>query len=126
MERARGGLGSALRARREVGDGRVGPVVIGLAGGRGALVRRSAARRLVTTVEPEDAASPAGGLAGWLERLQARRSAVLVVPDRATGVSLALRWRLDPQRFRLAGSFDLSDQHAGGARPEAVAWHRRG
>jgi hypothetical protein len=48
-------------------------------------------------------------MVGWLERMQARRSAVLVVPDRPAGVAIALRWRLSPERFRLAGDFDVED-----------------
>jgi len=123
--RAPGTLARAWNFRR-ASDGQGGdPIVVALRGGSGAFVRRSVARRLVTTVDASDAGSPSSGIAGWLERRQARRSAVLVVPDRATGVAIALRWHLDPQRFRLAGGFDLAATKAAlnvsGTRP----WHSR-
>lgn len=86
-------------------------------------MRRSAARRLVTTVDQSEAGATSKGFAGWLERRQARRSAILVVPDRATGVALALRWRLDPQRFRLAEGFDVTRIGLIGA--TARPWHSK-
>ena len=104
--------------------GGAAPLVVPLHGGRGAFVGRSAARRLVTTVERSEAVATSAGLAGWLERRQARRSAILVVPDRATGVALALRWSLDPQRFRIAAGFDAARVGLTGA--SAAPWHSKG
>jgi hypothetical protein len=107
-----GGMGAitrALESRKAIGDGAGANVVLPLHGGAGALVTRSAGRRLVSVATRADAESPSLGMVGWLERMQARRSAVLVVPDRPAGVAIALRWRLSPERFRLAGDFDLAD-----------------
>jgi hypothetical protein len=107
-----GGMGAITRAlanRKSIGDGAGANVVLPLRGGVGALVTRPAGRRLVSVASRADAESPSLGLAGWLERMQARRSAVLVVPDRPAGVAIALRWRLSPERFRLAGDFDVAD-----------------
>ena len=107
-----GGMGAitqALASRKAIGDGAGLSVVLPLHGGAGALVTRSAGRRLVTVATRADAESPSPGVGGWLERMQARRSAVLVVPDRPSGVAIALRWRLSPERFRLAGDFDVAD-----------------
>ncbi len=99
-----------------------GAVVVELRGGRGAFVPRAVARRMVTSISPEDAVLRPSGPAGWLERLQAARSAVLVVPDRPTGVAIALRWRLDPQRFRLSSEFDPA-RLAAGVEADPAAWH---
>jgi hypothetical protein len=107
-----GGMGAITRAlgsRKSIGDGAGASVVLPLHGGLGALVKRSASRRLVSVATMADAESPSQGMDGWLERMQARRSAVLVVPDRPAGVAIALRWRLSPERFRLAEDFDVAD-----------------
>lgn len=117
-------LRAAWKMRQETGAGSSAPLVVALRGGRGAFVRRSAARRLVTTVEQSEAVATPRGLAGWLERRQASRSAIVVVPDRATGVALALRWRLDPQRLRLAEGFDAARLGLTGA--SAAPWHLKG
>ena len=125
-ERTSSPLAGAWKVRGEAGGGRGEPVVVPLRGGRGALVSRAAARRLVTTVAASDTSSPSTGIAGWLERRQAGRSAIIVVPDRATGVALALRWRLDPQRFRLAEGFDVANAGLSMRGSSAVAWHSKG
>jgi hypothetical protein len=107
-----GGMGAitrALKSRKAIGDGAGADVVLPLLGGLGALVRGSASRRLITVATRADADSPSDGVDGWLERMQARRSAVLVVPDRPAGVAIALRWKLSPERFRLAEDFDVAD-----------------
>ena len=116
-------LGAAWAFRRDAGSRPAGPLVVELRGGRGALVTRADAKRLVTAVAGEDASVVSGGLTGWLERRQARRSALLVVPDRATGVAGALHFGLDPQRFRLASEFDPADPRLGGADRRAAQWH---
>jgi hypothetical protein len=104
-----GAITRALERRKAIGDGAGANVVLPLHGGVGALVTRAAGRRLVSVATRADAESPSPGMDGWLERMQARRSAVLVVPDRPAGVAIALRWRLSPERFRLAGDFDVED-----------------
>lgn len=101
-----GGLMGALGIRRRTGPDARATVVLPLRGGQGAFVRRSASRRLVTIVTKADAEVAPGGVEGWLEKRQARRSALLVVPDRPSGVAIALRWRLSPERFRLAADYD--------------------
>jgi len=101
--------------------------VLSLEGGAGALVARSASQRLITTLSAADVGRPSVGIVGWLERRQARRSRLLVVPDRASGVAIALRWGISPERFRLAGSFEREVREtalsaSGRRRP----WHSRG
>ncbi len=103
-----GGLMGAIANRRRIGQGPRENLVLPLRGGSGAFVKSSASRRLVTIVTRADAEAPPGGIAGWLEKRQARRSALLVVPDRSSGVAIALRWRLNPERFRLAADFDVA------------------
>ena len=49
-------------------------------------------------------------LRALLERLQARRSALLYAADRDTAVAYALPWRLDLSRIRLAELASLSPQ----------------
>lgn len=122
-----GPLGALRRALGVRAQGRTGrpAIVMPLRGGSAALIGRSDCRRLITTVTEEDIENPAPGIAGWLEKRQARRSALLVVPDRAAGVAIALRWGISPERFRLASSFE----GAGGGELLATAarrpWHSR-
>lgn len=103
-----GGLMGAIANRRRIGKGASENLMLPLHGGSGAFVKSSASRRLVTIVTRADAEAPPGGIEGWLEKRQARRSALLVVPDRPSGVAIALRWRLSPERFRLAADFDVA------------------
>jgi hypothetical protein len=122
-----GALIRALSSRQRIGDGDNAGVILPLRGGAGALVKRSAGRRLVTIASGADLQGSARGLTGWLERMQARRSAIVVVPDRPSGVVLALKLSLNPERLRLSGDFDVSagDNAALGSgrrRP----WHSRG
>lgn len=117
----------ALTSRRQIGKGAGKSVVLPLQGGAGALVKRSASRRLVSIASRADAEAPARGLAGRLERMQARRSAILVVPDRPSGVAIALRWGLNPERLRLAGDFEASaGDHAALGTSRRRPWHSRG
>lgn len=119
-----GALARALDKRRTIGDGAAGAsVVVALRGGLGALVKRSAGRRLVTIVTQADADQPARGLVGWLEKRQARRSLVLVVPDRPVGVAIALRWGISPERFRLAEDLDIDAGKALPASGTGRPWH---
>jgi hypothetical protein len=92
-----------------------------LRGGAGALLSGRTTRRLVSTLSPADGEGSSPGLAGWLEHVQAWRSAVLVVPERAIGVSVALRWGLTPEKFRLENEFRASTWGADPERP----WHSR-
>jgi hypothetical protein len=117
----------ALSSRRRIGKGAGNSVVMPLEGGAGALLKRSASRRLVSIASRADAEAPARGLAGRLERMQARRSEILVVPDRPCGVAIALRWGLNPERLRVAGDFEASadDPPAAGS-TRRRPWHSRG
>ena len=118
-------LRRALSSRQRIGKGDKANIILPLQGGAGALVKRSAGRRLVTIASDADVHGSARGLTGWLERRQARRSAILVVPDRPSGVALALKWGLNPERLRLSGDFDVS---AGGnpGSSRRRPWHSRG
>jgi hypothetical protein len=114
----------ALAGSRKLGDREGASLVVPLHGGAAAFVSRFAGRRLITTMTAADAETPSHGVAGWLERRQAHRSAVLVAPDRASGVTVALRWGLSPERFRLAEDFSNEEAlklAAGRDRP----WHSR-
>lgn len=112
-------VGARWSLGREDGDS----LVVPLSGGVAAFVKRSAGRRLVTTLTEADVQGPSRGVAGWLERRQARRSAVLVAPDRASGVAVALRWGLSPERFRLAEDFSSEEGAKLAARERP--WHSR-
>ncbi len=122
----RGALVGAIDTRLKVARHPGSAVVLGLRGGRGALLRNADARRLVTTISGDEAAEPSTGIAAWLERRQAKRSAFLVVPDRATGVAAGLRWGLDPQKFRLASAFVPEDAFAPAGGSRKPAWHSAG
>ncbi len=117
----------ALSSRQRIGKAAGNRVILPLQGGAGALVKRSASLRLVTVASDVDVHGTARGLTGWLERMQARRSAILVVPDRPSGVALALKWGLNPERLRLAGDFDVAkgDNVALGS-SRRRPWHSRG
>jgi hypothetical protein len=117
----------ALGDRRRLGGRGERSVVLPLRGGAGALVKRSVSRRLVSIADHTDVEAPAGGLAGRLERLQARRSAIVVVPDRPSGVAIALRWGLNPEHLRLAGDFEATAVDPGSAgSSRRRPWHSRG
>lgn len=122
-----GALMRALSTRQRIGRGDSARVILPLEGGQGALVTRSASRRLVTIANNAGVHGSTRGLTGWLERLQARRSAILVVPDRPSGVALALKWGLNPERLRLVGDFDVSGgENAALGSSRRRAWHSRG
>ena len=120
-----GGLVGALRTRMRIGGGGAANVVLPLQGGSGAFLTRSASRRLITTATAADAQAPTRGLSGWLEKRQARRSAILVVPDRPTGVAIALRWGLNPERLRQAGEAGSSRLDSIPVPDKAKRWHSR-
>jgi hypothetical protein len=75
-------------------------------GGRGAFLSRSSSHRLVTVLDPAAALQRRPALRRWLERRQARRSAIVLAPDRATGVRAAQAWDLDLARIRVGDSGD--------------------
>jgi hypothetical protein len=77
-------------------------MVLPVARGAGALLSRRDCRRLVSLVDPAAVDPGRRGSRGWLERRQARRSALLLVPDRATAMHLAARWHVDLARVNLA------------------------
>lgn len=117
----------AVSSRRKVGKSLDRGLVLPLHGGSGALLSRAASRKLITTVSSGDVDGGSGGIAGWLERRQARRSALLVVPDRPSGVAIALRLGLSPERLRLAGDFDISSSGGAGSEPATRRpWHSKG
>ena len=97
-------LRRAMRMRR-VADRTPGALVLPVAGGVGGLLRATAYARLASVLDPSAMASDRSSLQQRLERRQARRSALLLVPDRATGMRFAGLWRLDLARIRVA---DLS------------------
>src|SRR5690348_14060927 len=76
-------------------------VLAGLSGGRASLVTGSVAARLVTVLDPAAHVPPRWSLRWWLEWRQARRSALVVAPDRPTAVTAALRLKLDLTRIRI-------------------------
>ena len=115
----------AWRLRRGTSRRPKDALVLPLEGGAGALVRRGDAARLVTTIA-RNAPPPSSRVIRWLERVQARRSALLVVPDRATGVAVALRWRLDPQRFRVADRLEPPSGRIEDGMHQAAPWHAKG
>jgi hypothetical protein len=114
----------ALGVRWRTGRGGGTNIVMPLHGGAASLLGRGANRRLVTIVDESDVGEPAAGIRGWLEKRQARRSALLVVPDRAAGVAMALRWGISPERFRIASSFDPKATNLSAARSRRP-WHSR-
>jgi len=79
-----------------------GPLLLPVAGAPGALLSSADSRRLVSVLDPSHVSPDIRGLRGWLERRQARRSALVLVPDRATGIRFAGRWKLDLGRLRMA------------------------
>lgn len=91
----------ALRMRRLAERSRA-PITLPVAGGAGALLTSAASGRLTSVLDPGALTAPGSVMRRWLERRQARRSAVLVVPDRAAGMRFAGLWRLDLSRIRVA------------------------
>ena len=89
----------ALRFTLTRGDG---PLVIPIAGGTAALLRRSDFRRLASILAPSRVDLARTGVRSWLERRQARRSALLLVPERATAMRLAAAWHVDLARVHVA------------------------
>lgn len=110
----------AFRARLHSSAPAGSEIVMPLRGGFGALLPNRLTRRLVSMATHDDAEHPSPGVTGVLERLQAMRSAILLVPDRPTGVAIALRWRLSPEKFRLEGDYRTSSRE-----PAARPWHAR-
>jgi len=78
------------------------PLVLPVAGGPGALLSRRRCRHLASLLDPSAVDAERAGLRGWLERRQARRSRLVLVPDRATAMRFAGRWKLDLARVHLA------------------------
>lgn len=93
-------LQRALDWRRSAAARGNGPLVVPVARGRAGLVSARDRRQLVSLLDPAAVDVGRGGLRGWLERRQARRSELLLVPDRDTGMRFAGRWRLDLARIR--------------------------
>jgi len=100
--RRRSGLSGALALRLSARRDESRPLVIPVAGGVGALLGRRRCRHLASLLDPTDVDPRRRGLRGWLERRQARRSNLVLVPDRATAMRFTACWRLDLARIRLA------------------------
>jgi hypothetical protein len=96
-----GGLRRALALRLTLTQGD-GALVLPVAGGSGALLRRRDLRRLASVLDPDRVDLRRGGIRSWLERRQACRSALLLVPDRATAMLLAAAWQVDLARVQVA------------------------
>jgi len=95
------GVGQALRMRRVTARTQ-GTLTVPVAGGTGGLLRAATYERLASLLDPAAVTAEGHSLRRWLERRQARRSAVVLVPDRATGMRFAGLWRLDLSRIRVA------------------------
>ena len=103
----------------------VGPdaVIAPVRGGGAAL---AVSRPLVTILDgrPENAGS---NLRALLERIQARRSALVYAADRPTAVAYALAWSLDLSRIRLANpaliSPALIERELARRRDGRRSWH---
>src|SRR5712692_1907198 len=98
-------LRTAWRARRRAAREPASLVLAPIRGGAAGLLGPDQRARLISllTGTPDDGASR---LRSWLERRQARQSALLVAPDRDTAVAFALRWGLDLSRIRVVASLD--------------------
>lgn len=118
----------ALRERDRLS--RVGDEVWAtLSGGPAALVGGGVATRLVTVIEPGARVPRKGSVRWWLERRQARRSALIVAADRPTAVAFALSMKLDLSRIRIE-RFARSNESRTRLRRElhrsavsSTAWH---
>jgi hypothetical protein len=88
----------ALRFSAAASDDR--PLVLPVGGGAAGLLGAQRRRRLVSLLDPRGLQPGGHGLRAWLERRQARHSALILVPDRATGMHFTGRWGLDLARIR--------------------------
>jgi len=130
-EADRGGFRRAVAFRLSATASGHDPLVVPVAGGSAGLLSGSVSRRLVSLLDPGAVHPGRGGLRAWLERRQARRSALLLVPDRATGIRFAGRWRLDLARVRAVPDLEnpprdliercLAESEARARRPRS--WH---
>lgn len=93
-------LRRALRMRRVAGDAH-GALLLPVAGGAGGLLAADEFDRLASLLDPNAVVPDGHSMRHHLERRQARRSALLFVPDRATGMRFAGLWRLDLSRIRV-------------------------
>jgi hypothetical protein len=103
----RRGLSGALALRFSAPRHEDRPLVIPVAGGVGALLDRRRSRHLASLLDPAVVDPGRRGLRGWLERRQAQRSSLVLVPDRATAMRFTASWHLNLARIRLAP--DLAD-----------------
>ena len=126
------GLRRALRLRLPLGRG-AAPLVIPVARGTAALLRRRDCRRLASVLDPRRVDLESTGRRGWLERRQTRRSALLLVPDRTTAMDLAARWHIELARVHLVPDLANPPRQLidgicgpGGRRPAKVKpWYAR-
>lgn len=122
----------ALRERLRLGDVTSGVVIADLAGGPAALLPAHTQAHLISVLHSGDVAGPRWSVRAWLECRQARRSSLLVAPDRPTAVAYALRMKLDLARIRIEP--DLGSKAAltrlmremDSVKTRARAWHSAG
>ncbi len=88
----------AFRLTRARGDG---PLILPVAGGVGALLGRRDCGRLVSLLDPAGVDPGRQLPQGWRERRQVRRSALLLVADRAAALRLAAECHVDLARVQL-------------------------
>ena len=79
-----------------------GQLVLPVAGGAGGLLSAATFQRVASLLDPEAVSGESRSMRGWLERRQARHSALVLVPDRAAGMRYGGLWRLDLSRIRVA------------------------
>jgi glycosyltransferase involved in cell wall biosynthesis len=122
-------LGEAVRTRRAAAH-TSGPLTLPVAGGAGGLLSPLTYRRVASILDPEAVSGDVRSVRGWLERRQARRSALVLVPNRATGMRFGGLWRLDLSRIRVADPqrppHELIAQWLAGAQPRRQGsrpWH---
>src|SRR5260370_42338824 len=92
-------LQHALSERGRLREARPEMVLAGLRGGRASLVTGTVAARLVTVLDPGPAVPPRWSLRWGRVWCQARRSALVVAPQRPPGVAAALRLTRGPRRI---------------------------
>jgi GT2 family glycosyltransferase len=124
-------LRAALDVRRSLKQQPSQPFAVPLVGGCGGLIAAADQRRLVSLLRAGDKAGEGGLLVRRMERRQARRSELVLVSDRATGVSAAMRWGIPLDRIGLLRSDEELSPSGLARRLELAsfarkgAWHRR-
>jgi hypothetical protein len=122
----------ALKERRRLGDMTTGVVIADLSGGPAALLPGRTQAQLISVLQTGDATGPRWSVRAWLECRQARRSSLVVAPDRPTAVAYALRMKLDLSRIRIepdlgsAAALTRLMREMDSITARARAWHSAG